>query len=129
MNPIHMLVQPITRNFTVVAGAINQIFVDEHYAGDDLVLQFAFVDEDGDAVDISTYTTLAAGIYPLAGGAQVLAFTAALVGGGTGGILTLTLAAAASAALDGDYQIELQVVGTGIKYTPVTGVIRVHETY
>lgn len=129
MNPIHMHVQPITRPFTVTKDKVNTIFVDEHYAGDDLVIQLSFVDDAGVATSIAAYTTLTAGIYPLTGGALVLAMTAALSGGGTGGIMTLTLATAASAALDGDYQIELQVVGTGIKYTPVTGTIRIHKTY
>lgn len=129
MNPIHMPVQPITRPFTVVAGKTNVIVVDEHYAGDNLVIQLAFVDDDGVATSIAAYTTLTAGLYPPDSGTLALAMTAALSGGGTGGIMTLTLAAAASAALDGDYRLELQAVGTGIKYTPVTGTVRIYKTY
>lgn len=129
MNPIHMQVQPVTRPFTVVAGKTNTIVVDEHYAGDNLVLQLSFVDDAGVATSIAAYTTLTAGLYPMDSGTLALAMTAALSGGGTGGIMTLTLAAAASAALDGDYRLELQAVGTGIKYTPVVGVVRINTTY
>lgn len=129
MNPIHMQVQPITRPFTVLAGKTNAIVVDEHYAGDNLVIQLSFVDEAGAAVSIAAYTTLTAGLYPSDSGTLALAMTAALSGGGTGGIMTLTLAGAASAALDGDYRLELQVAGTGIKYTAVKGLVRIYKTY
>ncbi len=130
MNPIPLVAQPVTRSFTVVANQTNIISVPEHYAGDNLVIALAFVDESGVAVDISTYTSLTAGLYTSAG-VLALAMTAALSGGGTGGLMTLTLAAAASAALDGDYGLELQVANAGVtvKYTAVKGIVQVQPTY
>lgn len=129
MNTINLTVPALTRTFTIVAGRLNQIVIDEHYAGDDLVLTFNFVDEDGDAVDISTYTTRVWNGHDDSGIVAALTKTPALVGGGTGGVTTVTYADTDTAALDGDYQIEMQVVGTGIKYTPIRGVLRVHATY
>jgi hypothetical protein len=130
MNPIPLVAQAVTRSFTVVANQTNTIFVDEHYAGDTLIIALAFVDEAGVAVNISTYSSLTAGLYTAAG-VLALSLTAALSGGGTGGLMTLTAAAAASAALDGDYRLELQVANAGVtvKYTAVTGIVRVQPTY
>lgn len=129
MNTIDLLVQPVTREFTVVDGRTNQIFIDEHYAGDDLVIQLSFVDEAGDPVDISAWTTRVWNGHDEGGIVAALTKTPALVGGGTGGVMTITYADTDTAALDGDYQIELQVSGTGIKKTPVRGVLRVRDTY
>jgi len=129
MNTINLTVPALTRSFNIVAGQLNQIFIDEHYAGDDLVLQFNFVDADGDAVDISTYTTRTWNGHDDSGIVAALTKTPALVGGGTGGVMTVTYADTDTAALDGDYKIELQVAGTGIKNTPVKGILRVHATY
>jgi len=131
MNAIPLIAQPISRSFTVIANKTNVIDVPEHYAGDNLTIALAFVDEAGVAVNISTYSSLTAGLYPLNSGTLALAMTAALSGGGTGGLMTLTLAAAASAALDGDYRLELQVANAGVtvKYTAVTGILHVQPTY
>lgn len=118
-------VHPTTQTFTILAGQTNRIRAVAR-KGDDLVLTLNFVDAAGDAVDISAYTTL--NFRADKAGVQQFVLTPALVGGGTGGVMTVTIADTDLDA-DGVHDIEVQVVGTGIKYTAVVGTIVVENTY
>jgi len=121
-------VYPLTQIFEVLAGSTNKI-VARCRKGNDLVIELHFVDADGDAVDISAYTTRAFEGHDEGGAVAALTKTPALVGGGTGGVMTVTFTDGDTAALTGEYQIELQVVGTGIKGTPVVGTLIVEGSY
>lgn len=90
----------------------------EVHSGDIALLTFEVVDEDGVAVNLSTATDIdvqlfAIGVGGVPTGAAVLAENLAgdvdLVGGGTAGKCSLALAAADTAALAGDYWIEVRV--------------------
>lgn len=118
----------LTKSITVREGRANRIVVKARQKND-LVLRFTVVDADGDAVDISGYTTRTFGVYPLESGTASFTKTPSLVGGGTGGQMDVTITDADLAALAGDYRLELQVVGTGFKQTLVTGLLKLEATF
>lgn len=121
-------VNHLTKSITVREGRANRIVVRARQAND-LVLRLTVVDADGDAVDISSYTTRAFGVYPLESSTAVFSKTPSLVGGGTGGQMDVTITDADLSALAGDYRIELQVAGTGFKQTLVTGLLKLDATF
>lgn len=80
-------------------------------------LQFKVVNEAGVAVNISGYTDIDVRVFALEGGVpsgaavinENLAGDVNLVGGGTGGLFELVLAAADTTSLAGDYWLEVRL--------------------
>lgn len=114
----------MTRTLTCVLGAINR-FAIPLFTKNDLVLRIAVVDEDGDPVDISGYTTRNFGVYPPDSGTADFTATPALVGGGTGGLMDITITDAnTSAFAAGDKRFEVQITNGTLKYTIASGVLQ-----
>lgn len=85
------------------------------------ILSYTVRDAAGAVVNISTYTTITFEIFLGNSTTAALSLTGALSGGGTGGIFTVTLTPANTAALTaGRYYVECQVAGTGIAFTLFT---------
>lgn len=120
---IKLVVKPLTQTFEVVFGKVNRLFADL-YAKNDFVLRFEVVDEDGDPVNLSTYTTRNFGVYPADSGTASFTKTPAFLTDGTDGILTVTVADTDTTSLAGDYRLELQLAKTGAKETLATGTLR-----
>ena len=85
-----LMARAITQTFTVTLGKTNRIVVPA-YAANDLVIKLIVVDDDGVAVDISSYTTRNFGVYPPASGTADITGTPAFVTDGTNGQLTCTI--------------------------------------
>ncbi|MCE7937118.1 MAG: hypothetical protein DYG90_00660 [Chloroflexi bacterium CFX6] len=125
---IKLIVKPLTQTFEIVWGKTNRVFA-EVYAKNDFVLQFEVVDEAGDPVDVSTYTTRNFGVYPLDSGSASFSKTPAFATDGTDGVMTVTVADTDTTALAGDYRMELQISKTGAKETLVSGTLRFIESW
>lgn len=128
MSTIRLSIRPLTQAFGPVLGQVNRLLA-EVYAKNDFVLSFTVVDEDGDPVDLSTYTTRAWAIYPMDSGTAALSKTPAFGSDGSDGVLTVTVADTDTTALAGDYRMELQIAKTGAKATVVTGILRILPSY
>lgn len=123
-----LMARAITQQFTVVLGKPNRIVVPA-YAGNDLIIQLNVVDDAGDAVDISSYTTRNFGCYPPASGTADFTKTPAFVTDGTNGQVKVTITDAdTSAFTTGDKRIEIQLAKSGAKHTIADGVIQFIET-
>lgn len=125
---IKLVVKSLTQTFEVEWGKVNRMFA-EVYAKNDFVLQFEVVDEDGDPVDISTYTTRNFGVYPADSGSASFSKTPAFLTDGTDGVMTVTVADTDTTSLAGDYRMELQISKTGAKETVVSGTLRILESW
>lgn len=125
---IKLVVKSLTQTFEVEWGKVNRMFA-EVYAKNDFVLQFEVVDEDGDPVDISTYTTRNFGVYPADSGSASFSKTPAFLTDGTDGVMTVTVADTDTTSLAGDYRMELQISKTGAKETLVSGTLRILESW
>lgn len=118
-----------TQTFTILSGVLAKI-VARAFTGNDLVLSFAVVDEDGDAVDVSAWTTRNFALYTTDSDTAVFTKTPAFTTDGTDGLFTVTIATGDTSAIDaGVHRIEIQVAGTGIKSTIVRGTIIFQKTY
>lgn len=125
---IKLIVKPLTQTFEIAWAKANRVFA-EVYAKNDFVLQFEVVDEAGDPVDLSTYTTRNFGVYPLDSGSASFSKTPAFLTDGTDGVMTVTVADTDTTALAGDYRMELQISKTGAKETLVSGTLRIIESW
>ena len=124
-----LMARAITQTFTVTLGKSNRIVVPA-YAGNDLVIKLIVVDDDGVAVDISSYTTRNFGVYPPASGSADISGTPAFVTDGTNGQITCTITDANTTAFTtGDKRLEVQISKTGAKHTIADGGIQFTETH
>ncbi len=113
----------MTRAITCVLGAVNRVSIPA-FTKNDLILSLAVVDEDGVAVDISGYTTRNFGVYPPGSGTADFTGTPALVGGGTGGLMTVTITDANTSAFTaGNKRLEVQIDNATLKYTVLSGTL------
>jgi len=118
----------ITQAFTVVWGKPNRIVVPA-YTKNDLIIRLNIVDEAGDPVDVSTYTTRTSGIYPPASGTADVSPTPAFLTDGTDGVVTITITDSnTSAFTTGNKRFECQLAKTGSKITVADGVIQFTAT-
>lgn len=123
-----LMARAITQTFTVTLGKTNRIVVPA-YAANDLVIKLIVVDDDGVAVDISSYTTRNFGVYPPASGTADITGTPAFVTDGTNGQLTCTITDAnTSAFTTGNKRLEVQISKSGAKHTIADGVIQFTDT-
>ena len=123
-----LMARAITQTFTVTLGKTNRIVVPA-YAANDLVIKLIVVDDDGVAVDISSYTTRNFGVYPPASGTADITGTPAFVTDGTNGQITCTITDAQTTAFTtGDKRLEVQISKTGAKHTIADGVIQFTTT-
>lgn len=114
----------MTRVLTCVLGKVNR-FAIQLFTKNDLTIRIAVVDEDGDPVDISGYTTRSFGVYPPSSGTADFTATPALVGGGTGGLMDITITDANTSAFSaGDKRFEVQITNGTLKYTVASGVLQ-----
>jgi len=125
---INLVCRPLTQALTAVLGKINRVDLTV-YAKNDFVIQVTVVDEDGDAVDISTYTTRNFGVYPMNSDTPSFSKTPAFATDGTNGVMTVTVADTDTTSLAGDYRLELQIAKTGAKATVLTGIIHILPSY
>lgn len=125
---IQLVTKPLTQAFAAVLGKVNRVDLTV-FAKNDFVIQVTVVDEDGDAVDISTYTTRNFGLYPMTSGTASFTKTPAFGTDGTNGVLTVTVADTDTTSLAGDYRIELQIAKTGAKATVLTGIVHIMPSY
>jgi len=117
-----------TQSFTIQSGKTAHPRA-KAFTGNDLVLHFTVVDAAGDPVDISAWTTRSFALFSMAGVSQFTK-TPAFVTDGTDGEFTVTIAVGDTSGLDaGNYPIEIQVSGTGIKSTVVRGLVTFQKTY
>lgn len=124
-----LCVQPsLTRNLTIRQGITNSVHLDV-FASNDVILRFTVVDDDGDPVDISAWTTRAWGIFPADSGVADETGTPSFETDGTDGVMLVTITDVNLAGLAGRRRIEVQVSGTGIKLTPVRVTLDVSPTY
>lgn len=123
MSTTILTARTLTREVTAVLGKTNRVSI-PLFTKNDLVIQISVVDEDGDAVDISGYTTRNFGVYPPASGTADFTGTPALVGGGTGGIMTVTITDANTSAFTaGNKRLEVQISNGSLKHTILTGTL------
>lgn len=123
-----LMARAITQQFTVTLGKPNRIVVPA-YTANDLIIQLLVVDDAGDPVDISSYTTRNFGCYPPASGTADFTKTPAFVTDGTDGLVKVTITDAdTSAFTTGDKRIEIQLAKSGAKHTIADGVIQFIET-
>lgn len=123
MSATILTARSLTRTVTAVLGKVNRVSIPA-FTKNDLVLSLAVVDEDGVAVDISGYTTRNFGVYPPGSGTADFTGTPALVGGGTGGLMTVTITDANTSAFTaGNKRIEVQIDNATLKHTILSGVI------
>jgi len=126
---LKLAVAALTQTATIVSGRIAQP-VFRAYTGNDLVLHFTVVDDAGDPVDISGWTTRNFALYTMDSGTAVFTKTPAFVTDGTDGEFTVTITDSDTSSLDaGNHRIEVQATGSGIKTTPVRGIIAFSKTY
>lgn len=127
MATIQVAKYPLTETFTVTEDKTNPVAL-TRYAGNDAVVRFLVVDSAGDAVDISSFTTRAFGVYPMSSGTASFTGTPSFVTDGTDGLIACTITDANTAALDGTYRFEVQISKTGAKVTLVRGTITIIPT-
>ena len=126
---LKLAVRALTTSFTIVQNTTIRPAL-RLFTGNDFVLSFAVVDADGSPVSIAGWTTRSFGLYPDGSGTASFTKTAAFVTDGTDGLFTVTVTDSDTSALDaGTYRIEVQVSGSGIKLTPVRGVVIFQKTY
>lgn len=128
MSTTILMARAVTQAFTVVWGKPNRIVVPA-FTKNDLIIRLNIVDEAGDPVDVSSYTTRNFGCYPPASGTADFTATPAFLTDGIDGVVTVTITDSnTSAFTTGNKRFEVQLAKTGSKITVVDGVIQFTAT-
>lgn len=128
MSTTILMARAVTQAFTVEWGKPNRIVVPA-FTKNDLIIRLNIVDEAGDPVDVSSYTTRTSGIFPPSSGTADVSLTPAFLTDGTDGVVTVTITDSnTSAFTTGNKRFEVQLAKSGSKITIADGVIQFTAT-